>query len=126
MTLFATDADESLMTGAAEASAEPTPAPAYTDNHSSHDVHRSELFAKYNTLRKQKETLSGTVLEWAHNGLNVKLDDGTIASMPNNHIDLDHDRNIAHYFGKSILVRVLDVRHEKGVDHVRVSHRIVL
>ena len=135
MTFFLNDADDSLMAGAAEAhTTQPIPATADTDNHSSNhssdapksEAHHSELYAKYDTLRKQKETLPATVLAWAHNGLDVKLEDGTVASMPNNHIDLDHDRNIAHYFGKTIPVRILDVRHEKGVDHIRVSHRMVL
>ncbi len=80
----------------------------------------------YEEHRKQKTTLNGKVLGWAHNGLEVRLEDGTVAAMPNNHIDLNPDRNIATYFGKTIPVRVLDVRHEKGADMVRVSHRMVL
>ncbi|HYM20417.1 MAG TPA: S1 RNA-binding domain-containing protein [Candidatus Kapabacteria bacterium] len=127
MILFDHEADDSLIAGASEAPVEqPISAPAHTENRSSHEVHHSELYSKYDSLRKQKETLSGKVLAWAHNGLDVQLDDGTVTSMPNNHIDLDHDRNIAHYFGKTIPVRVLDVRHEKGVDYIRVSHRMVI
>ncbi|MBS1902685.1 MAG: 30S ribosomal protein S1 [Bacteroidetes bacterium] len=111
---------------AAASTEAPVPAPVTEDITTHVDGQLSPTSAHFEELRKQKATLNAKVLKWARNGLEVSLEDGTVASMPNNHIDLDPDRNIAKYFGKTLPVRVLDVRHENGADHVRVSHRMVL
>ena len=46
--------------------------------------------------------------------------------MTNNHIDLDPDRNIAKYFGKTIPVRIINLKMEHGTPAISVSHRSVL
>ena len=113
------------------AAAETSPAPAETTSEtpmSEAAVAETPQSAtsKYDELRKSKAAVQAKVLKWANNGLDVEFEDGTIASMPNNHIDLDPNRNIAHYFGKSIPVRVLDIRKERGTEYIRVSHRMVI
>ncbi len=122
MIVFDTDTDVSPVAAAPDA-----PAPVEENTQpSSEAASDTSSLSKYEQLRRSKATLNATVKGWAHNGLEVVLEDGTIAAMPNNHIDLDPDRNIANYFGKTIPVRVLDVRNEKGTEHVRVSHRMIL
>lgn len=123
MMVFDNDAHETPMATANEAPAE---AQVQTDTAASVDGQASTATSKYEALRKQHATITAKVIKWANNGLEVSLEDGTLASMPNNHIDLDPDRNIAKYFGKEVPVRILDIRHEHGADVIRVSHRMVL
>jgi len=80
----------------------------------------------YEKLRRSREIVDAKVVKWANNGLEVQLDGGVTASMPNNHIDLDPDRNIAKYFGKTLPVRVINLKTEHGHQVISVSHRSVL
>ncbi|MDP4220940.1 MAG: S1 RNA-binding domain-containing protein [Bacteroidota bacterium] len=77
-------------------------------------------------LRRSRQIVSAKVIKWANNGLAVELESGEKASMPNNHIDLDPDRNIAKYFGKTIPVRIINLKMEHGQPFISVSHRSVL
>jgi small subunit ribosomal protein S1 len=123
MIVFDTDTDVSPVAAAQDA---PAPVEENTQQPSEAASDAGSSLSKYEQLRRSKTTLDAKVKGWAHNGLEVVLEDGTVAAMPNNHIDLDPDRNIANYFGKTIPVRVLDVRTENGTEHVRVSHRMIL
>ncbi len=80
----------------------------------------------FEKLRRSREIVNAKVIKWANNGLEVSLDGGVIASMPNNHIDLDPDRNIAKYFGKTVPVRIINLKNEHGHQVISVSHRSVL
>ncbi len=77
-------------------------------------------------LRRSREIVNAKVIKWANNGLEVELEDGVKASMPNNHIDLDPDRNIAKYFGKTLPVRIINIKSDHGHRTISVSHRSVL
>jgi ribosomal protein S1 len=78
-------------------------------------------------LRIAKTIVGVAVKKWSRNGLEVELEDGTPAFMPNAQIDLDPDRNIANYFGKTIQARITRVKSkEDGTAEVSVSHRSVL
>src|SRR5437016_7845266 len=81
---------------------------------------------KYEKLRRSREIIEAKVIKWANNGLEVELEGAVKASMPNNHIDLDPDRNIAKYFGKTVPVRIVNLRMEHGQPYISVSHRSVL
>jgi small subunit ribosomal protein S1 len=81
---------------------------------------------QFEKLRRSREIVTAKVIKWANNGLEVELDGGTKASMPNNHIDLDPDRNIAKYFGKTLPVRIINLKMEHGHALISVSHRSVL
>src|SRR5689334_7147372 len=102
MIVFDTDTDVSPVAAAPA----PVPAEEHIQSQTS-DAAASDSSppSKYDQLRRAKVALTCKVKGWAHNGLDVELEDGTIASMPNNHIDLDPDRNIANYFGKQVQVR---------------------
>jgi small subunit ribosomal protein S1 len=84
-------------------------------------------YAALEEHRRNKTIVSATVIKWARNGLEVTLDGGVAAFMPNAQIDLDPDRNIANYFGKSVPVRITRVKtNEDGSADISVSHRSVL
>ena len=80
----------------------------------------------FEKLRRSRQIIAAKVIKWASNGLEVELDGGTKATMPNNHIDLDPDRNIAKYFGKTLPVRIINLKMEHGHPLISVSHRSVL
>ncbi|MEP7235358.1 MAG: S1 RNA-binding domain-containing protein, partial [Ignavibacteriota bacterium] len=80
----------------------------------------------FEKLRRSRDIINAKVIKWANNGLEVELDGGVSATMPNNHIDLDPDRNIAKYFGKTLPVRVVNLKMEHGNQVISVSHRSVL
>jgi small subunit ribosomal protein S1 len=81
---------------------------------------------QYEKLRRSREIINAKVIKWASNGLEVELEGGVKAAMPNNHIDLDPDRNIAKYFGKTVPVRIINLKMEHGQPAIAVSHRSVL
>jgi len=85
-----------------------------------------EPISEFEQLRRSRQIINAKVIKWANNGLEVELDNGTKASMPNNHIDLDPDRNIAKYFGKVVPVRVINIRPNGAHSEISVSHRSVL
>jgi small subunit ribosomal protein S1 len=80
----------------------------------------------FEKLRRSRQIIDAKVIKWANNGLEVELEGGVKAMMPNNHIDLDPDRNIAKYFGKTVPVRVINLKMEHGHPLISVSHRSVL
>src|ERR1051325_1451307 len=67
-------------------------------------------YDRFEKLRRSREIIHAKVIKWSNNGLEVELEGGIKAAMPNNHIDLDPDRNIAKYFGKTVPVRVITIR----------------
>ena len=86
----------------------------------------SSPFAHLEAKRKAKDILQVRVMKWQKNGLVCELEDGTPAYMPNNQIDLNPDRNIADYFGKSIPARITRLKIEGDKADINVSHRSVL
>lgn len=91
-----------------------------------HPVKTPGPLDQYEKLRRSRQIIDAKVIKWANNGLEVELEGGTKASMPNNHIDLDPDRNIAKYFGKTVPVRIINLKMEHGTPSISVSHRSVL
>jgi len=83
-------------------------------------------FDHFEKLRRSREIIDAKVIKWAKNGLEVELDGGIKAAMPNNHIDLDPDRNIAKYFGKTVPVRIINIKEHAEHPEISVSHRSVL
>ncbi len=83
-------------------------------------------YDRFEKLRRSREIIHAKVIKWSNNGLEVELEGGIKAAMPNNHIDLDPDRNIAKYFGKTVPVRVITIRGTGDNASVSVSHRSVL
>ncbi len=84
-------------------------------------------YAHHEKSRRAKEIVQISVKKWSRNGLEVELADGTPAFMANAQIDLDPDRNIANYFGKTIPARITRVQVKKdGTPEISVSHRSVL
>lgn len=71
---------------------------------------------------RAKEHLQAKVVRWQRNGLDVTLEDGTTAFLPNDNIDRDPNRNVANYFGKTIPVVITNIRDNK----ITVSHKTVL
>ncbi|MEI8134159.1 MAG: S1 RNA-binding domain-containing protein [bacterium] len=80
----------------------------------------------YEKIRRSRQIIDVKVIKWANNGLEVELEEGLRATMPNNHIDLDPDRNIAKYFGKTIPVRIINIKPNGANPILSVSHRSVL
>lgn len=83
-------------------------------------------FAHLEAKRRAKEIVKVRILKWQKNGFICELEDGTPAYMPNNQIDLNPDRNIAEYFGKTIDARITKVKVEGDKAEVNVSHRSLL
>ena len=83
-------------------------------------------FAHLEAKRRAKEIVQVRILKWQKNGLVCELEDGTPAYMPNNQIDLNPDRNIADYFGKTIPARITRIKVEGDKAEANVSHRSVL
>jgi small subunit ribosomal protein S1 len=84
-------------------------------------------FAHLEAKRRAKDIVQVRVLKWQKNGLICELEgDGTPAYMPNNQIDLNPDRNIADYFGKTVPARITRVKVDGNTAEVNVSHRSVL
>src|SRR5947209_12351013 len=80
----------------------------------------------FEQIRKSRQIIDAKVIKWAKNGLEVEIENGIKAAMPNNHIDLDPDRNIAKYFGKVVPVRIINIKTNGEHPHISVSHRSVL
>lgn len=83
-------------------------------------------FAHLEAMRRAREIVQVRILKWQKNGFICEFDDGTPAYMPNNQIDLNPDRNIADYFGKTIDARITKVKQEGDKVEVNVSHRSIL
>ena len=93
---------------------------------------------KWEPLRmksRAKETVTARVVKWQRNGLEMELTDPLIegepalkAFMPNDNIDHDPNRNIANYFGKTLPVKLTNVKAAPGAKapEITVSHRAVL
>lgn len=84
-------------------------------------------YAHFEKARRDKSIVNVAVKKWSRNGLEVAFEDGTPAFMVNAQIDLDPDRNIANYFGKTVPVRITRVKVKAdGTPDISVSHRNVL
>jgi small subunit ribosomal protein S1 len=83
-------------------------------------------FAHLKQAQKKRENVQARVVKWQRNGLEMELEDGTKAFMPNDMIDRDPNRNIAHYFGKTLPVRITNVKVIGKKAEVAVSHRAVI
>ncbi len=77
---------------------------------------------------RERQSIPARVIKWQRNGLEVELEDGTAAFMPNDMIDRDPNRNVANYFGKTVPVKVTSVRAKMGGTQadIVVSHRAVI
>jgi small subunit ribosomal protein S1 len=77
---------------------------------------------------RDKESVSARIVKWQRNGLEVELENGVKAFMPNDMIDRDPNRNVANYFGKTVPVKIASVRSKPGQKEaeITVSHRAVL
>ncbi len=83
----------------------------------------------YDHLRaklRKRENVMARVIKWQRNGLEVELEEGTRAFMPNDMIDRDPNRNIANYFGKTVPVKVTSVKVVARKPEIAVSHRAVI
>jgi len=105
--------------GAATASTAPAAEQAATEN---------DPWEPYRKMMRSKESVQARVVKWQRNGLEVELEGGTRAFMPNDMIDRDPNRNVANYFGKSVPVKVTSVKMQPGLKaaDITVSHRAVL
>ncbi len=83
-------------------------------------------FAHLKQAQKRRDNLQARVVKWQRNGLEMELEDGTKAFMPNDMIDRDPNRNIANYFGKTLPVRITSVKVIGKKAEVAVSHRAVI
>lgn len=76
--------------------------------------------------QRLKKSLQAKVIKWQRNGLEMELEDGTPAFMPNEMIDRDPNRNIANYFGKTLPVKITNIKPNSEKAALTVSHRAVL
>jgi len=84
---------------------------------------------------RQKDTVQARVVKWQKNGLEMEIVDPVVEGQPalkafmsNDHIDHDPNRNIANYFGKTLPVKITNVRvkHGTAAPEISLSHRAVL
>lgn len=87
---------------------------------------RNDPYASLREAQRTKKSLMARVLKWQRNGLEVELEDGTNAFMPNDMIDRDPNRNIANYFGKTVPVKITNIKPNSDKSAITVSHRAVL
>lgn len=86
----------------------------------------NDPFASLREAQRTKKSLQAKVIKWQRNGLEMQLEDGTPAFMPNDMIDRDPNRNIANYFGKTVPVKITSIKPNSDKSSVTVSHRAVL
>lgn len=87
----------------------------------------TDAFEPYRKKQRNRENVQARVVKWQRNGLEMELEDGTRAFMPNDMIDRDPNRNIANYFGKTLQVRITSVKPLPGkTAEITVSHRAVI
>ncbi len=84
---------------------------------------------------RHRESVNARVVKWQKNGLEMEIVDPIIegqsaikAFLPNDNIDHDPNRNIAHYFGKTLAVKITNIKAKPGSDNpeISLSHRAVL
>ena len=83
---------------------------------------------------RQRESVNARVVKWQKNGLEMEIVDPIIegqptlkAFLPNDNIDHDPNRNIANYFGKTLPVKITNVKARTGMaPEISLSHRAVL
>jgi small subunit ribosomal protein S1 len=97
-----------------------------TEDHAAASEKASGPQEQYEKIRRSRQIIDAKVIKWSNNGLEVELEGAYKAMMPNNHIDLDPDRNIAKYFGKTVPVRIINIRANGEHPILSVSHRSVL
>jgi ribosomal protein S1 len=93
---------------------------------------------KWEPLRakmRERVDVNARVVKWQRNGLEMELvdplegvDGNVNAFMPNDLIDRDPNRNIAHYFGKTLPVKITSLKARPGAPapEIVVNHRAVL
>lgn len=106
---------EPAMSAAAEPIAAPPPA-------------KADPLDAFRARMRAKERIQARVTKWQRNGLEVELEGGQRAFLPNDNIDRDPNRNVANYFGKTVPVVITNVRPvaEDESRKITVSHRAVL
>jgi small subunit ribosomal protein S1 len=83
---------------------------------------------------RQRESVNARVVKWQKNGLEMEIVDPIVegqptlkAFLPNDNIDHDPNRNIANYFGKTLAVKITNVKARAGLaPEISLSHRAVL
>lgn len=111
--------EQPVDSNASEQSAQENPPAASTQS-------PADPYAELRDAQRQKRNLQARVLKWQRNGLEVELEGGTHAFMPNDMIDRDPNRNIANYFGKTVPVKITSIKPNSGKADITVSHRAVL
>jgi small subunit ribosomal protein S1 len=94
----------------------------------------TDEFEPLRAKMRQKESVNARVVKWQKNGLEMEIVDSIIdgrpslkAFMSNDSIDGDPNRNIAHYFGKTLAVKITNVKAKPGTaPEISLSHRAVL
>jgi small subunit ribosomal protein S1 len=107
-----------------------TNTPESTSNNSNGEANKAasanDPMATLREAQRTKKSLQAKVIKWQRNGLEMELEDGTPAFMPNDMIDRDPNRNIANYFGKTLPVKITNIKPNSEKAPVTVSHRAVL
>ena len=85
---------------------------------------------------RSKGTVQARVVKWQRNGLEMEIEGEIVeghaslrAFMPNDQIDRDPNRNVANYFGKTLPVKITNIKAAPSgaaVPEITVSHRAVL
>ncbi len=85
-------------------------------------------FEGFRSQMRDRVSVMARVIKWQRNGLEVELEGGALAFMPNEMIDRDPNRNVANYFSKTIPVKITSVRAKPGATSAElvVSHRAVI
>ncbi len=105
----------------------------------------TDEFEPLRAKMREKATVQARVVKWQKNGLDMEIVDPILdgkptpsaptlkaptlkAFMSNDNIDHDPNRNIAHYFGKTLPVKITSVKAKPGasVAEITLSHRAVL
>jgi small subunit ribosomal protein S1 len=94
----------------------------------------TDEFEPLRAKMRQKESVNARVVKWQKNGLDMEIVDPIIdghpslkAFMSNDNIDNDPNRNIAHYFGKTLSVKITNIKVKPGTPpEITLSHRAVL
>ena len=104
------------------------------DTHASAPGKENDPWEPMRAKMRNKESVQARIIKWQRDGLEVELEDGTKAFMPNDMIDRDPNRNVANYFGKTVPVKITGVRSRSGlatmvasrIAEITVSHRAVI
>ncbi len=125
--------DPESLSNTTESSESATPSPSEPHENTAPTTERvQDEWEPLRAKMRSKETVQARVVKWQRNGLEMEIQgvgtNGTnvMAFMPNDNIDRDPNRNIANYFGKTLPVRITNVRPKVGGADITVSHRAIL